>query len=128
MIVRGKISIPKTGLKLAEFIGTVLGDGCLTKDQCFIYFNMKKDREYADYVEKLIQKLFKYNPYKHNQEKQGVTVLLSSGRNLIDFLVAKGLKFSVHAQPTDLTFYQWLGIFKFYQGIKTTTKCNGRYN
>jgi len=42
--------------------------------------------------------------------------------------LAKDLKFSVHAQPTDLTFYQWLGIFKFYQGIKTTTKCNGRYN
>ena len=27
--------------------------------------------------------------------------------------LAKDLKFSVHAQPTDLTFYQWLGIFKF---------------
>ena len=66
MIVRGKISISKTGLKLAEFIGMFLGDVFLTKDQFFIYFNMKKDREYADYVEKLIQKLFKYNPYKHN--------------------------------------------------------------
>ena len=28
--------------------------------------------------------------------------------------LAKDLKFSVHAQPTDLTFDQWLGIFNFY--------------
>jgi len=92
VIVRGKISLPKIGPALAEFVGTILGDGSLTKDQCSIYFNMRKDKEYADYIETLIQKLFKYNPYKHDQADKGVTVLLSSGRNLIDFLVAKGLK------------------------------------
>jgi len=92
VIVRGRISIPRIGLELAEFIGTVLGDGSLTKDQCSIYFNMKKDKEYADYIEKLIQKLFKYNPYKYTREKYGVLILLTSGRNLIDFLTSKGLK------------------------------------
>lgn len=92
VIVRGKISIPRVGGELAEFIGTVLGDGHLSKDQCFIYFNMKKDQEYADYIKKLIQKLFKYDPYKFYRRKQGVLILLTSGRNLIDFLVSKGLK------------------------------------
>lgn len=92
VIVRGEINIPRMGIELAEFIGTVLGDGNLTKDQCSIYFNMKKDKEYANYVEKLIQKLFKYNPYKYVRKKYGVLILLTSGRNLIDFLISKGLK------------------------------------
>lgn len=92
VIVRGKIRIPKFTLQLAEFFGTVLGDGSLTRDQCSIYFNMKKDVEYAEYVEKKIQKLFKYNPYKFIREKYGVIILLTSGRNLIDFLVDNGLK------------------------------------
>lgn len=32
--------------------------------------------------------------------------------------LARDLKFSLPAQPTKLSFDQWLGIFKFYQTIK----------
>ena len=32
--------------------------------------------------------------------------------------LARGLKFNPKAQPTDLTFDQWLGIFNFYRVIK----------
>ncbi len=94
------ITKPVESEDLAEFIGIMLGDGGLTHFQCSIYLNSDTDREFADYVKDLINRLFKIVPkiYKHKKEK--VLRVSVSGVNLIEYLTSKGLSLGnkVHLQ------------------------------
>lgn len=82
---------PGDCVDLAEFMGIMLGDGGLTQFQCTIYLNSDTDVEYAQYVKRLIKKLFDLTPstYKLNREK--VIRVSISGVNLVEYLKLKGL-------------------------------------
>ena len=53
-----KIEKPAKSEKLAEFVGIVLGDGCISNNQLTITLHRKDDADYAKFVTQLIQKLF----------------------------------------------------------------------
>ena len=58
-IIAKRIREPVFSSELAEFIGIMLGDGCINSSfQAAIYFNARTDLEYADFLEKSIKQLF----------------------------------------------------------------------
>jgi len=59
-VVRNEFKKPRKSSKLAEFVGVVLGDGCLSEGQCRIFLSLKDDRLYAKYIKGLIFDLFGY--------------------------------------------------------------------
>lgn len=86
-----QIQEPKESVELAEFFGIALGDGGLTKSQLTIYLNSEIDKDYAQYVARLILELFKIQPkiYKHHKHK--MLKVSVSGVNLVKYLTLKGL-------------------------------------
>lgn len=78
--------------ELAEFCGILLGDGGITKEQCFITLNREADHEYIQFVSLLAENLFKEKPkvYQHKHDK--AVVLYYNGISFIQFLISIGLK------------------------------------
>lgn len=67
--VKNNFTVPERSESLAEFLGIVLGDGGLTKDQCQISLHLRDDKQYADYLTKMIETLFGYTPSIYPCEK-----------------------------------------------------------
>lgn len=68
VIVRNSFNYPSESSKLAEFIGIMLGDGGVSKDQIKISLDMNADKEYVIIVMKLIQELFGKKPSLYNRK------------------------------------------------------------
>lgn len=87
---RNKFNFPRKSTKLAEFIGIVLGDGHISKDQVIVYQGIK-DKQYIYFVKKMVEDLFDYKPsvffYNNN-----IFRLICSGIGLVEFLENIGLK------------------------------------
>src|SRR3989338_6343513 len=56
------LTVTKDKMKLAEFIGIVLGDGGVSSNQITISLHRKDDKEYTKYVDELIYYLFGFRP------------------------------------------------------------------
>lgn len=92
--LRTPMKLPSYSPELAEFIGIMLGDGYIktNKTQLGISLNSETDYTYALYVQGLIKKLFNLDSSICNDGRhKSVTVLVSS-RNLVEFMIDKGLK------------------------------------
>ncbi len=83
---------PRYSEDLAEFVGILLGDGCINKNQISISLNSTDDVDYANYVIKLIEQLFNYLPSKIVKRDANVTVILLSRINIVRFLLSIGMK------------------------------------
>lgn len=83
--------IPEESEDLAELFGIILGDGGLTHYQCIIYLNSDTDREFAFYVQKLIEKLFDSKPSIYESKKERLWKVSISGVDLVEYLNSKGL-------------------------------------
>ncbi len=90
--VRKAITYPRKSALLAEFIGIMLGDGCLSSQfQVGIAFNSETDRAYGGYLQRLFQKLFGISAtIQQRCETHGWTVVASS-RALVEHLQVLGL-------------------------------------
>lgn len=91
-IVPNTFRNPIKSKKLAEFVGVVLGDGCLTRDQCQISLNSIDDRRYSQYLQVLIANLFDYTPSIILQKKQSLIRVIVSGVNFVNQMNTLGLK------------------------------------
>lgn len=96
---RGLIPQPKPfhephgySVELAEFVGILLGDGHVGKEQWSIALNLIKDREYSTFVKKLIIKLFGFIPSIIIRNDCHVFIIQGSGRRSIQYFVKLGLK------------------------------------
>lgn len=89
---RKVISKPKFSVDLAEFVGIVLGDGGLTKNQLTISLNRETDKDYIVYVENLTKKLFSVQPSLRPRKQFLVTNIVVSRTELVDFCKNTGLK------------------------------------
>lgn len=78
--------------KLAEFIGILLGDGCIQPEQVSITLNSVADSDYIIYVSDLIRELFQYSPSIHSRLPTKATVILISGKDFTAKLISKGMK------------------------------------
>lgn len=89
-IARG-ILHPKRSIRLAELVGAVLGDGSLTEYQLILYSNLITDRTYSDFLYDLIIELFGITPSMTHDSSQGVTRVICSSKNIVDYLQSIGL-------------------------------------
>lgn len=89
---RKNIHIPLKTDKLAEFVGIMLGDGGISKHQVTVSLNGIDDAAYAEFVIKLLKKLFGVSPgiYRKSHEK-AIRIVLSR-TDLVDFCCKIGLK------------------------------------
>ena len=90
--LRKAITYPHKSALLAEFIGIMLGDGCLSsRFQVGISFNSETDRAYGGYLQRLFQRLFGVSAtIQRRRETHGWTVVASS-RALVEHLQVLGL-------------------------------------
>jgi len=88
-----EIREPFRSVELAKFIGIMLGDGGIrSKYQLAISFNYKTDREYAEYVGRLIKRLFAVEHIICKRKNSlGADIVVNSA-NLVEFLQRQGLK------------------------------------
>lgn len=83
--VRKSVRKPCLSVKLAEFVGIVMGDGSITKDQVKVTLNKKDDREYVLFVRKLIESVFRV-PVSLLYRRDSLAVdLVVSRRELVRF-------------------------------------------
>ncbi len=87
-----RIAEPRLSSELAEFIGIMLGDGCLGSTfQASIAFNAETDREYAAFIVGLSQRLFGMTPTVSCRPHSREGVLVFSSRRLVGYLIHLGL-------------------------------------
>lgn len=91
---------PRESKILAEYVGIILGDGSIHRDQCIIYLSSKTDQQYAIFVQKLIKDLFHLPVSLRKANNDNVLRVSISGINVVKYLVSKGLKVGnkVHLQ------------------------------
>ncbi|MBI4356186.1 MAG: hypothetical protein HY597_07070 [Candidatus Omnitrophica bacterium] len=90
---RKPIHAPRLGPELAEFIGIMLGDGCLgSRYQVSVYFDAETDREHATYIQGLIERLFGVKAVRSCRPGTRGGALVVSNRNLVEFLEVIGLR------------------------------------
>lgn len=90
---RFPIKKPPFSAKLAEFVGIVLGDGGISQRQVSITLNRETDKEYIEFVKKIIKDLFDTSSglYPHLRSKADTIVI--SRTELVEYLTQKlGLK------------------------------------
>ena len=92
IIMRKDIRKPKPSIELAEFIGIMLGDGRMSNYQINVTFNTKTDNEYGSYIRSLIKRLFHISVSIIATDSDSADRIVASGTNLVEFLLAKGLK------------------------------------
>lgn len=91
-INRKKIKYPSRCVELAELIGVILGDGGLSGSyQLTISFNCKTDKEYSEFLGKILRKLFLIDYHIHRRKGCNGADIVVSSSNLIDFLLRQGL-------------------------------------
>jgi intein/homing endonuclease len=86
------ITMPTKSIELGNFIGIMLGDGGIrSKYQLTVTYNSKTDREFAEYVGKLIKRLFGVEHIKSKRKNDlGADIIVNSA-NVISFLLKQGL-------------------------------------
>ncbi|HEY4489512.1 MAG TPA: LAGLIDADG family homing endonuclease [Candidatus Paceibacterota bacterium] len=88
--VAQNILFPERGVQFAELIGIALGDGGLTKYQFIIYLHIA-EKEYIEYVRRLIFEIFDFKPSVTHNPSKNVTRIICSRKNLVSFLQLEGL-------------------------------------
>ncbi len=81
--------LPRLDEQLSELTGIILGDGGLSKYQLVVTLNSEDDREYKNYVSRLINKKFGVKPKEYFDKKARAVNLVVSRKLLIDYLVGK---------------------------------------
>jgi len=87
------ITKPRYSQNLAEFVGIMLGDGCISKNQISITLHKYDDKDYGKFVVVLIKKLFNIYVGIYNRKKELTTNYYVSRTKLVCFCVDNlGLK------------------------------------
>lgn len=89
--VSKSILIPNKNEELAEAIGAIMGDGSLSPMQLQISLNIKTDRDYANYLKNLLEKLFKIQVSVYERAQYSTITLAASSNKLVSFLNKNGL-------------------------------------
>ena len=82
-------TLPKKSNRLAEFVGILLGDGSITKNQISITLNRIVDSEFSFYVKHLVDNLFSVKSSVYERKKESVLNIVVSRIKIVKFLVKK---------------------------------------
>ncbi len=91
-IITNNFTQPGYCIELAELIGTILGDGCITNSQLHITLNSKLDIGYAYYLQTQIKNLFNYSPSILKSKGCNAVNVVITGVNFISYLKSIGLR------------------------------------
>jgi len=86
-----KVHIPSKSKKLAEFIGIMIGDGSVTPYHVAVTLNAEDDKEYVEYVAKLVENLFHIQPHLYKREAQNTINIVVTRKLASLFLQDLGL-------------------------------------
>lgn len=86
-----RVHFPKKSVELAEFIGTMMGDGGMHAYQAFITLHHIDDRAYGDFIIGRIRTLFDVEPSVYHRPKYSTISITISRRSLVLKLHALGL-------------------------------------
>lgn len=89
--IRNIVLYPANSALLAEFVGIVLGDGGITKQQVTVTLNAKTEAAYSRFIRNAILNLFGLSGTVRARSDNSLRILIT-GSNLVDFLLRKGLK------------------------------------
>lgn len=103
---RNDIVLPEYSEDLAEFIGIMLGDGCLTHYQTAVTLGTKES-EYVRYVQKLMEKLFCVSATIMTSKDSGYNVVYIGSTKISIWLQAMGLVFNKVAAQVDVPTWVW---------------------
>lgn len=76
---------PKISKELAEFAGIMIGDGGMTKSQLRITFNKETDKDYCNFVENLVNRIFNVPISRSYRKNQNAVDLVISRSELVNF-------------------------------------------
>jgi len=102
-----ELNFPDFSDDFAEFVGIILGDGHIGTGQIWIYFDSIMEKEYVDYVKKLLKSLFKVSPGIRQRTNQNTIELFISSVDLINYLRSKGL-FNSNKVKSQVDVPSWL--------------------
>lgn len=88
---RKEINIPTKDARLAEFVGIMIGDGCISDYALRITLDTLVDKDYISYVVKLLKYLFNVDPTIFVHTDSRATDIIIQRKNLIDFCINIGL-------------------------------------
>jgi len=80
---------PRFSKQLAEFVGIMLGDGGITKNQVKVTLHSIDDLAYSEFVENLMKELFDVKPSKTRRTDCETIDVILSRVELVKFLVEK---------------------------------------
>jgi hypothetical protein len=89
---RKPITLPNKNKDLSELFGILIGDGGITERQVRITLNSETDKEYSDFVMKLILKVFNVKSQKNKVRSCKAINICVSRTDLVQFLIKNGLK------------------------------------
>lgn len=130
--LRKEIKHPHKSEHLAEFIGIMLGDGCVCSPyQVSVAFNGQIDREYARYVQQLINNLFGISSTMQIRKDSSANIIISA-INLVKFLEKVGIK-KGNKVANQVDIPDWIFEKKEYQigclrGLFDTDGCVYKHN
>lgn len=83
---RKAITRPGLNVALAEFMGVMIGDGCITKYQVSVALSSLVDREYAARIIFLFNSLFSIQPNTAKRKSSNCTTITASSIELSEYL------------------------------------------
>lgn len=102
-------------VEVAELAGILLGDGGITDNQIKVTLDKKTDLKYADFVTKLMEKVFKERPSLYMRKNCNALDLVLSGKSYIKELEKIGIK-KGNKVFNQVGFPEWIWGKKLYQG------------
>lgn len=113
---RKQISYPQKSSLLAEFVGILLGDGGIKGNhQIAVSYNTETDREYAFYVQEVINKLFGISSSIYPSKKYKAAEIVVSSTNLVEFLTKKSILQKGNKITNKIDIPQWIMEDKEYR-------------
>ncbi len=118
---------PDESVYLAEFMGIIFGDGHLAKYQVSITTNSETDIEHAEYIKKLITKLFNINSNLRYKKNSKAVEVVASSVKLVEWLHNKGMP-KGNKLKSSLAIPKWIlenksYSMKFIRGLFDTDGC-----
>lgn len=101
-----EIKYPHKSILLSEAVGIILGDGSITKYQLAISLNSKTEKQYSDFVSRLLRKLFAISVTRNVRENNTCDLVVSSVK-LIQYLNDLGLKVG-HKIHQQVSIPKWI--------------------
>lgn len=87
-----RIHIPSRDVLLAEFVGTMIGDGGVAPYYISITLHADDDKEYAEFVRKMIKKLFHVSPKTYKKSGSNAVDIIVHRKEVVSFCNLIGLK------------------------------------